>query len=87
MNESNSIETIDRTNFTGQTKIILDKISEIENYFYQEINQIKLCSEKLSKYVTAFDYIDKVLIALIAANGRVSIIVVHQLKLQVQVLL
>ena len=37
MNES--IETIDRTNLTGQTKIRLDKITEIENYFYQEINQ------------------------------------------------
>ena len=87
MNESNSVKTIDRTNFTGQTKIILDKIYEIENYFYQEINQIKLCNKKLSKYVAAFDYINKVLIALIAANGRVSIIVVHQLELQVQVLL
>ena len=87
MNESNSIETIDRTNLTEETKIRLNKITKIENYFHQEINQRKSCSKKLSKYVTAFDYIDKVLIALIAANGRVSIIVVHQLKLQVQVLL
>ena len=74
MNESNSIETIDRTNFTGQTKIILDKIYEIENYFYQEINQIKLWNKKLSKYVAAFDYIDKVLIVLSATNGGVCII-------------
>ena len=87
MNESNSVETIDRTNLTEQTKFRLDEISKIENYFHEEINQRKSCSKKLSKYVTAFDYIDKVLIALIAANGRVSIIVVHQLKLQVQVLL
>ena len=72
MNES--IETIDRTNLTGQTKIRLDKITEIENYFYQEINQRKSCSKKLSKYVTAFDYIDKVLIALSATSGGVSII-------------
>ena len=69
MNESNSIETIDRTNFTGQTKIILDKIYEIENYFYQEINQIKLWNKKLSKYVAAFDYIDKVLIVLSAITA------------------
>ena len=87
MNESNSVETIDRTNLTEQTKFRLDEISKIENYFHEEINQRKSCSKKLSKYVTAFDYIDKVLIALIAANGRVSIIVVHQLELQVQVLL
>ena len=42
MNESNSIETIDETNLTEQTKIRLDEIIEIENYFHQEINQIKL---------------------------------------------
>ena len=46
----------------------------IENYFYQEINQRKLCSKKLSKYVAAFDYIDKVLIVLSARSGGVSII-------------
>ena len=55
-------------------KIRLDKISENENYFHQEINQRKLCSKKLSKYVTTFDCIDKVLIALSETSGRVSII-------------
>ena len=68
MNECNSIETIDRTILTELTKIRLNKITQIENYFHQEINQRKLCSKKLSKYVTAFDYIDKVLIALSAAS-------------------
>ena len=68
MNECNSIETIDRTILTEPTKIRLNKITQIENYFHQEINQRKLCSKKLSKYVTAFDYIDKVLIALSAAS-------------------
>ena len=74
MKECNFIETIDRTNLTEQTKIRLNKITEIENYFHQEINQRKSCSEKLSKYVTAFNYIDKVLIALSATSGGVSII-------------
>ena len=46
----------------------------IENYFYQEINQRKSRSKKLSKYVAAFDYIDKVLIVLSARSGGVSII-------------
>ena len=73
MNESNSIETIDRTNLTKQTKIRLDKITEIENYFYQEINQRKLYGKKLSKYVAAFDYIDKILIVLSPTTGGVSI--------------
>ena len=38
------------------------------------INQRKLCSKKISKYVTAFDYIDKALIVLSAKSGGVSII-------------
>ena len=74
MNECNSIETIDKTNLTNQTKFRLDEISKIENYFIEEINQRKLCSKKLSKYVAAFDYIDKVLIVLSATNGGVCII-------------
>ena len=71
MNESNSIEAIERTNLTEQTKIRLNKITKIENYFYQEINQRKLCSKKLSKYITAFDYIDKILIVLSATTRGV----------------
>ena len=74
MNENNSIETIDRTNLTEETKFRLDRIGKIENYFHEEINQRKLCSKKLNKYVTGFDYIDKVLIALSATRVGVSII-------------
>ena len=74
MNKSNSIETIDRTNFTNQTKLRLDEISKIENYFIEEISQRKSCSKKLSKYVSVFDYTDQALIVLSATIGRVSII-------------
>ena len=74
MNESNSIETIDRTNLTEKTKFRLDKIGKIENYFHEDINQKKLCSKKLNKYVTVFDYIDKILIVLRTTSGGVSII-------------
>ena len=74
MNESNSIEAIDKTNLTNQTKFRLDEISKIENYFIEEINQRKSCSQKLNKYVTTFDYIDKILIVLSATTGGVSII-------------
>ena len=66
MNENNSIETIDRTNLTEETKFRLDKIRKIENYFHEEINQRKLCSKKLNKYVTVFDCMDKNLIVLSA---------------------
>ena len=43
-------------------KIRINKRTEIENYFHEQINQRKPCSKKLSKYVTVFDYIDKILI-------------------------
>ena len=74
MNENNSIEKIDRTNLTDQTKFRLNEISKIQNYFNLEINQREPCSKKLSKYVAAFDYIDKILIVLSATSGGVSII-------------
>ena len=73
MNECNSIEAIGKTNLTNQTKFQLDEISKIENYFIEVISQRKSCSKKLSKYVAAFDYIDKILIFLIATTGGVSI--------------
>ena len=65
---------IDKINLTNQTKFRLNEISKIENYFNSEINQRKLCSKKLSKYVSAFDYIDKILIVLNATTGGVCII-------------
>ena len=40
----------------------------------QEINQGKSYSKKFSKYIVAFDYIDKILILLSATTGGVSII-------------
>ena len=65
---------IDKTNLTDQTKFRLNEISKIENYFNLEINQRKSCSKKLSKYVVAFDYIDKILIVLSKTSGGVCII-------------
>ena len=74
MNESNSIKAINKTNWSEQTKFRLSEINGIENYFHQEINQRKSYSKKLSKYITAFYYIDKILIFSSAATGGVSII-------------
>ena len=65
---------IDKTKFTDQTEFRLEKITEIQNYSHQEINQRKLCSKKLNKYVAAFDYIDKILIVLSATSGGICII-------------
>ena len=68
MNEINKI------NLSEQTKFCLSEIIGIENYFHQQINQRRSYSKKLNKYVTAFDYIDNVLIVLSATSGGVSII-------------
>ena len=65
---------IDKTNLSEQTKSRLSEIIGIENYFQQEIYQRKPCSKNLSKYVTAFDYIDKILIVLSATSSGVCII-------------
>ena len=55
------MDKIDKTNqLTDQTKFRLNEISKIQDYFHEEINQKKLCSRKLKKYVAAFDYTDKV---------------------------
>ena len=51
---------IDKIKLPDQTKFRLDEIKKIENYFKSEISQRKLCSKKLSKYVTTFNYIDKI---------------------------
>ena len=64
---------INKRNLSKQTKLRLTEIIGIENYFHQKINQRELYSKKLSKYVTAFDYIDKILIVLSAASSGVCI--------------
>ena len=50
------------------------EITKIQDYFSSEKNQGKLRSKKLSKYVAAFDYIEKVLLVLSAKSGGVCII-------------
>ena len=61
-------------NFTDQTKFRLNEIGKIENFFIEDINQRKSYSKKLSKYVAAFDYIEKILVVLGATSGGVCII-------------
>ena len=56
-----------KTNLTDQAKYGLNEINKIENYFNSEITQRESCIKKISKYITTFDYIDKVLIVLSAA--------------------
>ena len=48
MNKSNSLETIDKTVLSEQTKFRPSEIIGIEHYFYQEVNKRKSCSKKLN---------------------------------------
>ena len=54
MNESNSIEAIERTNLSKQTKFRLDEICKIENFFYEEISERKSCSKKIKPICCCF---------------------------------
>ena len=65
---------IDKTKLSDQTKFRLYEIKKIKNCFINDINQQKEYSKKLNKHVTIFDYIDKILIALSATTGGISII-------------
>ena len=72
--QRNSIEAINKTILSEQRKFWLSEMIGTENYFYQEINQRKWYSKKLSKFVAVFDYIDQALIVLSATSDGISII-------------
>ena len=65
---------IDKTKLSDQTKFRLYEMKKIDNCFVNDTNQQEVCSKKLSRYVTIFDYIDKILIILSATTSGVSII-------------
>ena len=74
MSECNSIKSVNISGLSDQTKFRLNKFSEIKDYFNWEIQERKIMSKKLSKYIAIFDHIDKALIVLFATSGGVSII-------------
>ena len=74
MNKVSSIERISRTNLIDQTKLKLNEINKIENYFNQEIKERSLISKKSSKYVSIFDYMHKMSIVLSATSGGVCLL-------------
>ena len=62
MNKLNSIETqsnLDEIPLSDRAKFRLNEINKIKDYFNSEIQERKTMSKKLSKYIAAFDYIDK----------------------------
>ena len=55
------------------TKYRLDEINNIKEYFNSEIKERKDVIKKISKYIVAFDYADKVFITLSASFGTLNI--------------
>ena len=55
------------------TKYRLDEINKIKEYFNAEVKERKDIIKKISKYIVAFDYADKVFITLSASFGPLSI--------------
>ena len=68
------MDKISKINLSEQNEFRLDEISKTDKYFIEEINQWKLYSKKLNKYITTFDYIDKILIIINVTTWGVSII-------------
>ena len=56
------------------TKFRFDEINEIKDYFNAEIKERKDIVKKISKYILAFDYADKLFITLSASVGALSIV-------------
>ena len=59
---------------SDQRKFRLNEINKTKDYFNSEIQERKAMSKKLSKYIAAFDFIDKTLIVLAATSVGISII-------------
>ena len=52
----------------------MDEIHKIKDYLNAEINEGKYIIKKISKYIVAFDYADKLFITLSASFGTLSIV-------------
>ena len=55
------------------TKFRLDEINKVRKLFINEIKERKLIVNKISKYIVAFDYADKIFITLSTSFGALSI--------------
>ena len=73
MAKNNSIEAPNVYPNLNNQQFILNKINEIKEYFIAEIKERELMSKRLRKYIGSFDYFDKLLIALSATSGSISI--------------
>ena len=67
MNRANEMSEL-----SGITKFRLDEINKLKEYFNNEIKERRAFVKKISKYIVAFDYADKIFITLSASFGTLS---------------
>ena len=67
------MSNIDNLELNEITKFRLGEINKIKDFFNNEINERKQQINKISKYVAAFNYADKVFIVLSASFGSLSL--------------
>ena len=53
MSECNSIKSVNISGLSDQAKFRLNKINKIKDYYNSEIQERKILSKKLSKYIAA----------------------------------
>ena len=70
---SSNLEANEISELKNLTKYRLDEIDKIKDYFKAEIKERKDIIRKISKYIVAFDYADKVFITRSASFGTLSI--------------
>ena len=70
------METINlecKTFLEDQSNYRLNEISKIKDYFDEKIQYQRILTNKLSKYLTAFDYSNKLLTAVLAVFSGTNI--------------
>ena len=60
--------------FNDQTRLRLDEINKIKNYFNLEVKERKETTKKLSKYIVLFNYAEKIFITLPTSFGTLSLL-------------
>ena len=74
LEESKANRANEMSKLNDLTKFRLDEINKIKDYLNAEIKEIKDIVKKISKYIAAFDYEDKLFITLSASFGTLSIV-------------
>ena len=73
MIKTNEISELKDLTAEHVTRYKLDEINKIKDYLNSEIKERKDIIKKISKYIAAFDYADKLFITLSASFGTLSI--------------